>query len=125
MIRQVVQYGLVSFLANSSGLGATWVTLTVGRPIEAGMFMGSVIATLIAHHFNRNWTFCDSGNYLASLGRYYLSNLVLLAIQVGVASILVRGYGFPSFPTACAVLAVMGVLGYAVTRWFAFWRREE
>ncbi len=87
--------------------------------------MGFIVATLIAHHLNRSWTFCDSGNYIASLGRYYLSNLVLLAIQVGVASILVRGYGFPSFATACAVLAVVGVLGYVVTRWFAFLKREE
>ena len=121
-IRQMARYGLVGLLSNASGYLLYLLLTALGGEPKITMTGLYLLAASLGFIGNRQWTFADQGNPLASALRYALAHLGGYGLNLALLVILVDHFGYPhQWVQALAILVVAAYL-FVVFRTFVFTR---
>ncbi|HET9647199.1 MAG TPA: GtrA family protein, partial [Microlunatus sp.] len=126
-LAQLVKFLLVGGSGVAVNTAALWLLSSVW---SVPYLLGSVLATQVAILWNfillERLVFHDSGRgFFAGLARFWVLNLVLLPVQLGLLAVAVEALDMPTVPANVVVLGVVFVLRYLFTAGWVFrWRAD-
>lgn len=126
-LAQLTKFLLVGGTGVAVNTAALWLLSSVW---SVPYLLGSVLATQIAIVWNfvllERLVFHDSGRgFFSGLARFWVLNIVLLPVQLGLLALAVEVLGMPTVPANVVVLGVVFVLRYLFTAGWVFrWRAD-
>ena len=115
----LVRFGLVGLSNTAIGFGAFW---SLHRVLRASVAQGIAytIGTLWSYYWNRRWTFQSQGKVAGEASRFFSLQIGFMLLSSVLLGLLVDRQHLPSWPCWLAVSALITVLNFVASRYWAF-----
>lgn len=120
----LVRFGVVGLSNTAIGFGAFW---TAHRVLRAAVAQGIAytLGTLWSYYWNRRWTFQSQGKVASEAGRFFSLQIGFMLLSSALLGLLVDHAHLPSAPCWLAVSALVTVLNFVASRYWAFKPRVD
>jgi len=115
----LVRFGVVGASNAAVGFGTFWSALHVMRAAFA-QAMAYAVGTAWSYYWNRRWTFESSGAVAGEATRFVSLQAGFLLFSSGCMGFFVDRHHLPAGPTWLAVMFVVTVLNFVLSRYWAF-----
>ncbi len=115
----MVRFGIVGVSNTAIGFAAYW---SLHRALGAAAAQGIAytLGTLWSYYWNRRWTFQSQGKVANEASRFFGLQLGFMLLSSVLLGLLVDHARLPSFPCWLAVSALITVLNFVASRYWAF-----
>ena len=115
----LVRFGLVGVSNTAIGFGAFWGLHRVLRA-AAAQGIAYTIGTLWSYYWNRRWTFQSQGKVASEASRFFGLQIGFMLLSSALLGVLVDHAHFPPWPCWFAVSALITILNFLASRYWAF-----
>jgi putative flippase GtrA len=115
----LVRFGIVGVSNTAIGFGAFWSAHRVLRA-SAAQGIAYTLGTLWSYYWNRRWTFQSVGNVAGEAGRFFSLQIGFMLLSSVLLGLLVDRQHLPPWPCWLAVSALVTVLNFVASRFWAF-----
>ncbi len=115
----VVRFGVVGVSNTAIGGGAFW-SLHHVMPAAAAQGIAYTLGTLWSYYWNRRWTFQSQGKVAGEASRFFSLQIGFMLLSSSLLGLLVDRAHLPSGPCWVAVAAVITLLNFVASRYWAF-----
>jgi len=120
----VVRFGVVGVSNLIISSGAFWAAHRVLRASVA-QGIAYTLGTLWSYYWNRRWTFQSQGKVASEAGRFFSLQIGFMLLSSALLGLLVDHAQLPSAPCWLAVSALITVLNFVASRYWAFKPRVD
>ena len=115
----LVRFGIVGVSNTGIGFVAFW---SLHRVLGAAAAQGIAytLGTLWSYYWNRRWTFQSQGKVASEASRFFGLQLGFMLLSSVLLGLLVDHAHLPSLPCWLAVSALVTVLNFVASRYWAF-----
>ena len=115
----LVRFGVVGVSNTAIGFGAFWSAHRVLRA-SAAQGIAYTLGTLWSYYWNRRWTFQSVGNVASEAGRFFSLQIGFMLLSSALLGLLVDHQHLPPWPCWLGVSALVTVLNFVASRFWAF-----
>jgi len=115
----LVRFGIVGVSNTAIGFGAFW-SLHRAMGAAAAQGIAYTFGTLWSYYWNRRWTFQSQGKVAGEAGRFFSLQIGFMLLSSALLGLLVDRGHLPSLPCWIAVSALVTVLNFVASRYWAF-----
>ncbi len=115
----MVRFGVVGVSNTAIGFGAFWSAHRVMRA-SAAQGIAYTLGTLWSYYWNRRWTFQSQGKVASEASRFFSLQIGFMLLSSLLLGLLVDRGHWPPWPTWVGVSALVTVLNFVASRYWAF-----
>ena len=115
----LVRFGVVGVSNTAIGFGAFWFFHQFLRA-SAAQGIAYTMGTLWSFYWNRRWTFQSQGNVASEASRFVGLQIGFMVASSLLLGLLVDHHHLPPWPCWFAVSALITVLNFVASRYWAF-----
>ncbi len=126
LVRRLTEIAVVRFLivgTSNTALGyAIFWTAHHAMPAFGAQCVAYAISMLWSYYWNRRWTFQSQGNVASEASRFFTSQIAFMLLSSSLLGLLVDRWHLPAGPSWLAVMALVTVSNFVVSRYWSFKR---
>lgn len=116
---------MVKFLIVGGGVNGIAILLfsaliLIGTIPEVAQIIVGLIAILVSHHLNRMWTFHGTSNYIVSLIKFSILNVLVIIGQIIVMFIFFRKLGVHPIVVQTIAIICFAALTFTINKLLIF-----
>ncbi|HEX3777827.1 MAG TPA: GtrA family protein [Polyangiaceae bacterium] len=115
----VVRFGIVGVSNTTLSFVVFWAAHHL-MPAFGAQCLSYVIGTIWSYYWNRRWTFQSQGRVAAEASRFFTSQIAFMLLSSSLLGLFVDRMHLPSGPTWFAVMVLITVLNFLVSRFWSF-----
>jgi putative flippase GtrA len=115
----VIRFGVVGVSNTAIGGGVFW-SLHHVMPAAAAQGIAYTLGTLWSYYWNRRWTFQSKGKVAGEASRFFSLQIGFMLLSSALLGLLVDRAHFPSAPCWLLVSALITLLNFVASRYWAF-----
>jgi putative flippase GtrA len=115
----LVRFGVVGVSNTAIGFGAFWGLHRVTRA-AAAQGIAYTLGTLWSYYWNRRWTFQSQGKVAGEASRFFSLQIGFMLLSSLLLGLLVDHARLPPWPCWLGVSALITVLNFVASRYWAF-----
>jgi putative flippase GtrA len=115
----VLRFGVVGVSNTLLSFTIFWSAHRV-LPAAAAQGLSYAVGMIWSYYWNRRWTFQSRGNLASEAGRFFSLQIGFMLLSAALLGLLVDHAHLPSGPSWLAVTALITVLNFVASRYWAF-----
>jgi putative flippase GtrA len=115
----VVRFGVVGVSNTALGFAVFWSAHHL-MPAMGAQCLSYVVGMLWSYYWNRRWTFQSQGKVASEASRFFTSQIGFMLFSSALLGFFVDRKHLPTGPTWLSVMALVTVLNFLVSRFWAF-----
>lgn len=119
-LTRLIRYVVTGLAANGLGLAIFQALVWAGAAPELASFLCFFPAFFTAYLLNKLWSFESQMPHRTALIRYALATAAVVALQIGIVSVLYRLFGVWPFAAQVVALAIATPISFLMMSWWVF-----